>query len=75
MPKKLKVTFKLKNEVGPFIVNTRATLQITTKILSAMGFQQGEPWNYDPHVVISSKKNSHGQAPYQHQKKDELELL
>jgi len=64
MPKKHKGTFKLKKEVGPFIVNNRETLQITTKLLSAMGFQQGEPWNYDPHGIISSKKTSHGKVPY-----------
>ena len=64
MPKKHKVTFKLKNEVGPFIVSNRETLQITTKLLSTMGFQQGEPWNYDPHGIISSKKTSHGKVPY-----------
>jgi hypothetical protein len=40
--RKYKANFKLKKEVGPFIVNTRSTLQVTTKILSAMGFQQGE---------------------------------
>jgi len=54
----------LKKEVGPFIVNTREALQITTKLLSTMVFQQGEPWKYDPHSVISSKRISHGQTPY-----------
>jgi hypothetical protein len=72
---KYKASFKLKKEVGPFIVNTRSTLQVTTKFLSTLGFQQGEPWNYDPHGIISSKRISHGQAPYQHQQKTELELL
>jgi len=41
MPKKHKVAFKLKKEVGPFIVNTQETLQIATNLLSTMGFQQG----------------------------------
>jgi hypothetical protein len=75
VPNKYKVTFKLKKEVGPFIVNTRSTLQVTTKILSALGLQQGEPWNYDPHGIISSKIISHGKSPYQHQQKEQLELL
>jgi hypothetical protein len=39
VPNKYKVTFKLKKEVGPFIVNTRSTLQVTTKLLSTLGFQ------------------------------------
>jgi hypothetical protein len=73
--RKYKANFKLKKEVGPFIVNTRSTLQVTTKILSVMGFQQGEVWMYDPHSVISSKIISHGQAPYQHQHKAQVELL
>jgi hypothetical protein len=48
---------------------------VTTKLLSAMGFLQGEPWKYDPHSVISSKRVSHGQTPYQHQQKPQVELL
>jgi hypothetical protein len=40
-----------------------------------MGFQQGEKWMYDPHAVISSKRIAHGQVPYQHQQKSQLELL
>jgi hypothetical protein len=40
-----------------------------------MGFQQGEALMYDPHVVISSKIITHGQAPYQHQQKTQLEML
>ena len=67
VPNKYKVNCKLKKEVGPFIVNTRSTLQVTTKMLSALGLQMGEPWNYDPHDIISSKKISHGKSPYQHQ--------
>jgi hypothetical protein len=39
VPNKYKVTFKLKKEVGPFILNTRSTLQVTTKILSSLGLQ------------------------------------
>jgi hypothetical protein len=50
--RKYKASFKLKKEVGPFIVNTRSTLQETTNILSNMGFQQGEAWMYDPHAII-----------------------
>jgi hypothetical protein len=64
----------LKKEVGPFFVNTRSTLQVTTKLLLAMGFQQGEPWNYDPHGIISSKIIAHRHVPYQHQQKAQLEL-
>jgi hypothetical protein len=30
---------------------------------------------YDPHAVISSKRITHGQAPYQHQQKTQLEML
>jgi hypothetical protein len=61
---KYKVTFKLNKEVGPFIVNTRSTLQVTTKMLSTPGLQHGEPWNYDPHGITSAKIISHGHSPY-----------
>jgi len=37
--RKYKANFKLKKEVGPFIVNTRSTLQVTKNIFLAMGFQ------------------------------------
>ena len=37
VPNKYKVTFKLKKEVVPFILNTRSTLQMKKKRLSAMG--------------------------------------
>jgi hypothetical protein len=75
VPNKYEVTFKLKKEVGPFIVNTRSTLQVTANMLSTLGLQQGEPWNSDPRGIISSKIISHGQSPYQHQQKEQLELL
>jgi hypothetical protein len=39
VPKQFKVTFKLKKEVAPFIVNTRSTLQVTTKIILDLGFK------------------------------------
>jgi hypothetical protein len=75
VPSKHKVNFKLKKEVGPFIGNTRSALQVTTKMLLAPGLQQGEPWNFDPLGIISSKIISHGQSPYQHQQKGKLEIL
>ena len=44
-------------------------------MLSSPGLQYEEPWNYDTHGIISSKIISHGQSPYQHQQKEQLELL
>jgi hypothetical protein len=73
--RKYKASFKLKKEVGPFIVNTRSTLQVAEKLLQDMGFQQGEIWMYDPHAIISSKRIENGLVPYQHQQKAQLELL
>jgi hypothetical protein len=75
LSRKYKASFKLKKEVGPFIFNTKSTLQVTTKILSTMVFSQGGPWKCDPHYFISSKRISHGQNPYQHQQKSQVELL
>jgi hypothetical protein len=73
--RKYRASFKLKKEVGTFVVNSRSTLQVATKVLLDMGFQQGETWIYDPHALISSKMISYGQSPYHHEKKFKLELL
>jgi hypothetical protein len=73
--KKQKVTFKLKKEVGPFIVNTRATFQVAEKLLQEMGFQQGEVWTYDPHLIITNKRTKMGTIPYGHHSKPQLEPL
>jgi hypothetical protein len=48
---------------------------VTTNTLSTLGLQQGKPWNYDPYGILSSKIISHGKSPYQHQQKEQLELL
>jgi hypothetical protein len=65
--RKYKANFKLNKDIGHVIVNARSTMQVATNLVSAMGFPQGEPWKYDPHSVISSKRISHGKTPYQHQ--------
>jgi hypothetical protein len=62
--RKYKASFKLKKEVGPFIVNTRPTLHVAEKLLQNMGFQKGETWIYDPHAIISSKRIANGQVSY-----------
>jgi hypothetical protein len=58
--RKYKSTFKLKKEVGTFIFNSISKLQVATKVLSDMAFQEGETWIYDPHALISSNRISHG---------------
>jgi hypothetical protein len=67
--RKYKSSFKLKKEVGPFVVNTRTTLQVTENLLQDMGFQQGKIWIYDPHSIISTKRTGNGLTPYQHKQK------
>jgi hypothetical protein len=74
--RKYKATFKLEKEVGPFIVNSKIALQVlVAKVLSDMGFQEGETWIYDPYAFISSKNISHGLNSYHHERKEEVELL
>jgi len=40
-----------------------------------MGFQQGEMWIYDLHSIISKRRTKFGSIPYQHQSKQQLEML
>lgn len=64
--KKHQVTFKLKKEVVPFNMFTRATEGIVEKMLMDMDFQWGEDWNYDPYDIISNKRVQLGSTPYIH---------
>jgi hypothetical protein len=73
--KKRKATFKLKKEVGPFVVNNRAALQVVEILLQEMNFQQGEIWHYDPYSIISTKRIEVDLSPYEHHSQPQLEQL
>lgn len=48
MASKKKTQFKLKNQIGPFIVNNRDVDKEIEKRLSELKFQVSFLWNYDP---------------------------
>ena len=54
MASKKKTQFKLKNQIGPFIVNNRDALKEIAKKLSDYKFQEIFYWNYDPQGIISN---------------------
>ena len=45
--------FKLKNQVGPFIINNRDAEKEITKRLAEFKFQESFPWKYDPQGILS----------------------
>jgi hypothetical protein len=72
---KKKTSFKLKKEVGPFIVKDKSALQEEEEHLKEMGLELAETWNYDPHGVITARRKKYGLLPYPHQSKPNIEKL
>lgn len=63
---KKEVIFKIKAQVGPFVVNSRATNKEVDFLLAQLKFSFGISWSYDPIGRMSSiivKKNF---TPYVH---------
>jgi len=48
------VKFPLK--VGPFIFKNKSALLVVEKLLEVMDFQKEEKMNYDPHQIISQRR-------------------
>ena len=48
MAARKKTQFKLKNQIGPFIINHREAEKKIIKRLAEFKFQESFPWNYDP---------------------------
>ena len=44
-------------KVGPFIFKNKSSLMIVEKLLEIMDFQNKQRINYDPHHIISQRKN------------------
>ena len=53
-------------EVGPYVVKIRASLPIIDNLLKSMGFSLGTTINYDPHQVISKRRHSNNNNPFEH---------
>ena len=65
------IKFPLK--VGPFIFKNKSALLIVEKLLEIMDFQKEKRINYDPHHIISQRKQSNKNKPFDHQVVEGLE--
>ena len=52
--------------MGPYTVNSRATLQLVTNLIRGMGFSLEQAVNYDPHQIISRRRKAHKCKPFEH---------
>ena len=73
MASKNKTQFKLKNQIGPFIVNNRDFEKEIEKILSELKFQVIFPCNYDPQGILNSIRVKNKLPPFIHEPKHDIE--
>jgi len=70
---KKKEQFKLKDNVGPYIVNTIATKKEVETILKQMKFKLSFTWSYDPLGIISKLRVEQKSTPYAQTPRLEIE--
>jgi len=56
---KKSITFRLLQEVGPFLVQQRIYFTKYKEMLKEFDFEKGANWVYDPHGVIAARKSSY----------------
>ena len=57
---------------GPFIIKINAALPVLERFLKEMGFQIATAINYDPHHIISIRKQVNKNNPFEHQEVEGL---
>ena len=67
------VKFPLK--VGPFIFKNKSTLLVIENLLEVMDFQKEQRINYDPHHIISHRKQLNKNKPFDHQTIEGLDKI
>jgi hypothetical protein len=75
IPRKKRTNFKIKREVGPFIVYNRTTLQVVETKLQELNLERGEAWKYDPFGIIKEKRLELGLTSYEHHNKPHIEII
>ena len=60
-------------KVGPFIFKNKSALMVVENLLEIMDFQKEKIINYDPHHIISQRKQSNKNKPFDHQVVEGLE--
>ena len=73
MAAKRKTQFKLKNQVGPFIINNKDAENEITKKLSEYSFEESFSWNYDPQGILSKLRVKCKLTPFIHEAKPDIE--
>ena len=51
-------------EKGPYVVKSRAAIPVIDSLLKSMGFSLGDDVNYDPHQVISKRRQANKNKPF-----------
>ena len=64
---------RIKGKIGPFICNSRGTVEEANQILKEMKFSTSFIWHYDTHGIISDMRVKNKNAPYAHEPKPEIE--
>ena len=59
--------------IGPFIIKSKDALHVIESLLKEMGFQRVSPTNYDPHHIISIRKQVNKNKPFEHQEVEGLD--
>ena len=72
MAARKKTQFKLKNQVGPFIINHKEAEKEIIKRLAEFKFQESFPWNYDPQGILSSLRVKFKLTSFIHELKPEI---
>lgn len=70
---KKKTQFKLKNQVGPFICNSKEAGAEAAKQLLVYKFSESFLWYYDLYGIISKMREKCKLTPYVHDKKPDIE--
>jgi len=69
---KKKAQFKLKESVGPYIINTKVVVKEVEGILKQMKFKPSFTWSYDPLGIISKIRVEQNSTPYAHTPRPEI---
>ena len=70
---KKKTHFKIKNQVGPFICNSRNAGQQADKCLQDFKFSNSFKWQYDPLGVINKLRIKFKLTNFVHESKPDVE--
>ena len=53
-------------EIGPYTLKSRTSLPLVDSLLKSMGFSLGHAINYDPHQIISKRRQANKRKPFEH---------